>query len=90
MVLKTIGKWSRLKVTKLKPFFSGRGYQGILSGGGDQPVLPLSNVTEAFFLVLLDGWDTQILADLVSQDITDFGVARDGGRRFCAGLCHQE
>ncbi len=57
-----------------------RGDQGVhLSGAGDQPVLPLSNVTEAFFLVLLDRWDTQILADLIGQDITDFGMARDGG-----------
>lgn len=62
-----------------------------LSGAGDQPILPLSNATEAFFLVLLDGWDTQILADLIGQDVTDFGMARYGGpRRFCAGLCHQE
>jgi hypothetical protein len=34
---------------------------------------------EAFFLVLLDGWDTQVLAYLIGQDITDFGMVRDGG-----------
>ncbi len=60
--------------------FGSCGDQGVCEGGAaDQPVLPLSNVTEAFFLVLLDGWDTRIFADLIGQDTTDFGMARDGG-----------
>lgn len=34
---------------------------------------------ETFFLVLLDEWNAQILADLVGQDVADFGMAGDGG-----------
>ena len=60
--------------------FKDCGSQGVReASAGDWPVASPSNATEAFFLVLLDGRDTQILADFIGQDITDFDVTRDGG-----------
>ena len=57
-----------------------RGAQDILrSSAANHLVFLPSDAVGASFLTLLDGRNTQILANFVGQDVVDLGVARDGG-----------